>query len=119
VKRIRRGRPRIWRPAEVPTAIVIVAAVAAAALRAAARRPKPWGLPGAEPAPVTAAAADEQPHSAATADMHRIAGQETAKPPGTPDRPDGASEQMRSVFHELHADGHHALCEVCGHSRGA
>jgi hypothetical protein len=87
-------------------AIVIVAAVAAAALRAATRRP-------AQPAPVTATAADDRPQAATTADPHRIAGPGTAKLPGTSGRPDGWFEQMRYVFHELHADGHHALCEVC------
>jgi hypothetical protein len=112
MKRVGRGGPRIRLPADLPMIIVIVAAVAAVALRAAARRPKPWGLLGAEPVP--APAADDQSRSAATADKHRIAGQETAKLPGTRSRPDGALERMRYVFHELHADGHHALCEVCG-----
>jgi hypothetical protein len=107
MKRIRRGGPRIRRSADVPMAIVIVAAVAAAALRAAARRPE-------QPAPVRATAPDDRPQSAATAGLHRIAGQETAKLPGPPGRPDSWFEQMRYVFHELHADGHHALCEVCG-----
>jgi hypothetical protein len=107
MKRIRRAGPRIRRPADVPMAIVVVAAVAAAALRASARRPQ-------KPAPVTATAADDRPQSAATAGLHRIAGQETAKLPGTPGRPDSWFEQMRYVFHELHAEGQHALCEVCG-----
>jgi hypothetical protein len=55
-----------------------------------------------------------RPQPAAMASTRRIAGQETAKLPRTPGRPDGALEQMRYVFHELHADGHHALCQVCG-----
>jgi hypothetical protein len=42
-----------------------------------------------------------------------ISGQERAKPPDTLGRPDDSFEQMRYVFHELHAEGHHALCEVC------
>ena len=94
--------------------IVIVAAVAAAALRAAARRPGLWRLLGAEPAPVAVTAVDDRPQSAATADVHRIAGPETAKLPGAPRWPAGSSEHIRYVFHELHAEGHHALCEVCG-----
>ena len=112
MKHVGRGGPRIRLPADLPMITVIVAAVAAVALRAAARRPRPWGLLGAEPALATAA--DDRPRSAATAGRHRIAGQETAKLPGTPGRPDGALERMRYVFHELHGDGHHALCEVCG-----
>jgi hypothetical protein len=111
MRRTGRGGPRIRRPADVPMAMVIVAAVAAVALRAAARAPKPWRLLGAGPVPPTATAADDQPP---TAGAHRVAGQETAKLPGTPGRPDGALERMRYVFHELHADGQHALCEVCG-----
>ena len=107
MKRIRRGRPRIRLSADVPMAIALVAAVAAAALRAAARRPE-------RPAPVTLTAADDRPPSGAPAGLHRIAGQETAELPGTPGRPEGWFEQMRYVFHELHAEGRHALCEVCG-----
>ena len=43
----------------------------------------------------------------------RTAGRETAEPSpaGLPDR---SVKQMQDVFHELHADGPHALCEVCG-----
>ena len=74
-------------PANVPLAIVIFAAVAAVALRTATRRTEAREIPGAEAALVTAIAEDN--------------------------RPDGSGEQMRYVFHELHADGHHALCEVC------
>ena len=89
MKRVGRGGPRIRLPADRPMMIVIVAAVAAVVLLAAARRPEPWGLLSAEPAPVTTTATDDQPQPAATS-------------------------AMRHVFHELHADGHHALCEVCG-----
>jgi hypothetical protein len=28
--------------------------------------------------------------------------------------PDSSIGQMDHVFHELHADGRHALCAVCG-----
>jgi hypothetical protein len=36
-------------------------------------------------------------------------------PPGIPGGwPDSFLEQMRYVFHELHADGCHELCAVCG-----
>jgi hypothetical protein len=35
--------------------------------------------------------------------------------PGIPGGgPDRSVEQMQYVFHELHADGQHALCGVCG-----
>ena len=74
-------------PVNVPLAIVIFAAMAAVALRAATRRTAARGIPGAEPALVAAIAEDS--------------------------RPDGAREQMQYVFHELHADGHHAQCGVC------
>jgi hypothetical protein len=30
------------------------------------------------------------------------------------DGPDSSVEQMQYVFHELHADGRHPLCAVCG-----
>jgi hypothetical protein len=95
-------------PSNIPLALVIFAAVAAVALRAATRRPR-WVL-GTEPAPVTATADDSRPQPAVTAGMHDTAGHGMAKPPGTPGRPDSAVEQ---VFHELHADGHNALCGVC------
>jgi hypothetical protein len=74
-------------PANVPLAIVIFAAMTAVALRAATRRTAARGIPGAEAVPVTAIAEDS--------------------------RPDRSGEQIQSVFHELHADGHHALCGVC------
>ena len=74
-------------PANVPLAIVIFAAVAAVALRAAARRAEARGIPRADSALVTAMAGDS--------------------------RPDGPGEQTQYVFHELHADGRHALCQVC------
>ena len=80
---------RNWLPANIPLAIVIVAAVAADALRAAARRAATPGIPGAESALVTAITEDS--------------------------RPDGPGKQMQYVFHELHADGQHALCEVCNY----
>ena len=36
-------------------------------------------------------------------------------PPGTLGvRSDSSFEQMEYVFHELHADSHHALCAICG-----
>lgn len=98
-------------PPNMPLAIVIFAAVAAVALRAAARRPR-WVL-GTEPAPVTATADDSRPQPAVTAGMHDTAGHGMAKPPGTPGRPDSAVEQVEQIFHELHADGHNALCGVC------
>jgi hypothetical protein len=114
MKRIRGGGPEILLPADIPMVTVIVVAVAAAALRAAARRPGLWRLLGAEPAPVAVTAANDRPQSAVIADVHRIAGPETATLPGPSGRPAGSFEQMRYVFHELHAEGHHAFCEVCG-----
>jgi hypothetical protein len=101
-------------PPDVPLGIVIVAAVAAVALRAAVRRRGPLRAAAAEPAPVTAAVADDRLQSAATAGLPRLAGQERAQPPGSPGRPADSFEKMRYVFHELHTEGHHALCEVCG-----
>jgi hypothetical protein len=70
-------------------AIVFVAAMAAVALRAAARRPEPRRAPGAGSAPAAVRA------------------------PGSPGRPASAAEQMRDIFHELHADGRNAACTVC------
>jgi hypothetical protein len=101
-------------PANVPLAIVIAVAAAAITLRAAARRPKPRGMPGAEPAPVPATAEDGPPQPAVTSGVHHTADQHMPKPPGAPGRPDASVEQMQFVFHELHAEGRHALCEVCG-----
>jgi hypothetical protein len=68
--------------------IVLFAAMAAVALRAAARRP-------------------------VTTDESRS---RTAVTSGLPGQPVSVAEQMQRVFHELHADGRHALCAVCdGH----
>ena len=67
----------------ITLAIVLVAAMAAVALRVAARRPEPRWAPGAGSAPVA------------------------VSPPGS------ATEQMQDIFHELHADGRHAVCTVC------
>jgi hypothetical protein len=40
--------------------------------------------------------------------------------PGIPGGgPDSSIEQMQYVFHELHADGQHALCAVCGSQAGS
>lgn len=74
-------------PVNVPLTIVIFAAMAVVALRAAVRRAEVQVTPGAESARVTAMAEDS--------------------------RPGGSGKQMQYVFHELHADGRHALCEVC------
>ena len=80
------------RPSRRTQTAVIFAAGAVVALRAAARRPQTRGVLGTQRAPVTA----------------------TAEDGGTRGRPDGSAEQMQHVFHELHAEGRHALCEVCG-----
>jgi hypothetical protein len=74
-------------PPNALLAIVIFAAVASVALRAAARQAADRGIPGAGSTLVTAIAEDS--------------------------RADGSAEQMQYVFHELHADGHHALCGIC------
>lgn len=73
----------------ITLAIVFLAAMAAVALRAAARRPEPRWAPGAESAPIA------------------------VRTPGPPGRPTSAVEQMRDIFHELHADGRNAACTVC------
>ena len=66
------------------SAVALLAAMAVVALRAAARRPRA----------ATATGLLEVPRSQ-----------------GLSGRPTGAAEH---VFHELHADGPHALCGVCG-----
>jgi hypothetical protein len=104
-------------PPNVPLAIAILAAVAAVALRAAARRPRPHGVLRTDP-PLVAAAEDNRPQPAVTAGKGRPAGQEMSKPPAAAGRPDGSVEQMQHVFHELHAEGRHPLCAVCGTGTG-
>jgi hypothetical protein len=37
-----------------------------------------------------------------------------ARPETPGGEPDGFVVQMQYVFHELHADGRHPLCAVCG-----
>jgi hypothetical protein len=72
-------------------------------VRSKSQRERPWleDLPMGAPhriAPATATAtADESPP-------------QPAAPTGTHDH---ATEQMRQVFHELHADGRNAQCAVC------
>jgi hypothetical protein len=73
----------------VTLAIVLLAAMAGVAFRAAARRPEPRWAPGAESAPIT------------------------VRTPGAPGLRTSAAEQMRDIFHELHADGRNAACTVC------
>jgi hypothetical protein len=47
--------------------------------------------------------------------MTDMAGHGMINPPGIPGGgPDSSIGQMDYVFHELHADGRHALCAVCG-----
>ena len=78
-------------PPGIPLAIVILATRTMVALRAAGGRP------------------------AATAGLPDLARREMVAPPGTPDGGPGSSvEQMQAVFHELHADGRHVLCAICG-----
>jgi hypothetical protein len=80
-------------PQDILRAIIIFAAVTAITLRTAGRRP------------------------AVTADTTDITEYGTANPPGIPGGDPGSSiEQMDYIFHELHPDGRHALCAVCGSS---
>jgi len=74
---------------QITLAIVLVAAMAAVALRAAARRPEPRWAPGAGSVPAA------------------------VRPPDFRGPPASATEQMQDIFHELHADGRHAVCTVC------
>jgi len=73
----------------ITLAIVLLAAMAAVALRAAARRPEPRWASGAASAPMA------------------------VRTHGSPGRPASAAGQMQDIFHELHADGRHAVCTVC------
>ena len=41
-----------------------------------------------------------------------------AAPAYYPGRPARAAEQAQNIFHELHADGRHALCVVCDSEYG-
>jgi hypothetical protein len=100
-------------PASVPLVIVMFAAVAAAALRAGARRSASREVRSTGRPPVTAMTEDSLPQPAVTAAVHDTAGQEGPMLPGTLGRPDASVDQMQNVFHELHAEGRHALCEVC------
>jgi len=102
-------------PASVPLVIVMFAAVAAAALRAGVRRPERREVLGTEPPRVTATAEDNLPQPAVTVAVHHTAGQEGPSPPGSLGRSRASVDQMQYVFHELHGEGHHVLCEVCAH----
>ena len=97
----------------ISLAVVLSAAVAMVALRAAARRQGVRSAPGAEHAPVTVTIGEGRPRSAVTTGTQDGAGHEMARPPSPPGRPASVVEQMQYVFHELHADGRHALCAVC------
>ena len=97
----------------IPLAIVLFAAVAAVALRAAARRSEPRRVPATEPAPNTVTADESRSRPAVTYCTQDVAGHKMLRPPGSASRPASAVEQMQHIFHELHADGRHALCVVC------
>ena len=105
--------------AAISLAIVLCAAVATVALRAVARRPEPPSVPGTEPAPVTVTAEKSRPRTAVTTGTQDGAGPEPARPPGPHGRPASVAEPMQHVFHELHADGRHALCAVCDGQYGS
>jgi hypothetical protein len=52
--------------------------------------------------------------AAVTVGLPDLAGHGMVTAPGSPGgRPDSSVEQMQYVFHELHADGRHALCAIC------
>src|SRR5215468_2555626 len=94
-------------------AIVLLAAVGAVALRAAARRPKPQGVPGTRPAPVAVLADQGRSRPVATAAMYDGAGPVMARPSAPRGRRAITVEQTQQIFHELHADGRNTLCAVC------
>jgi len=101
----------------IPLALTLVAALAAVALRAVARRPE---APGPAPVTVIAGHSRGQPQPAVTAERHDGTEGDMARPPAPPGRPASAVDQAQRVFHELHADGHHTSCAVCGsHYRAA
>jgi hypothetical protein len=103
----------------IPLAIAVVAVLAAAALRAAARRPRPQGVPGTEPTRVPVTAMQNRPRLTVTAGTHDRAVRQRARPPRLPGRPAHAVEQAQHVFHELHADGRNAFCVVCESQYGS
>jgi hypothetical protein len=97
---------------------IVLSAAATVALRAAARRPEPRPVPGTEPAPDTVTARQSRPQTAVITGTQDDAGHEMDRPPGPPGRPASVAEQMRHVFHELHADGRNAVCVVCDSQYG-
>jgi len=96
----------------IPLALVLLA-TAAVALRAAARRREPLEAPGTGSAPVTVVAGQRRPQPAVSPGRHDGAGGEVARLPAAWGRPASGVDQVQHVFHELHADGRHALCAVC------
>jgi hypothetical protein len=113
---------------------IVIAAVVAAATRrppgpgngragavsgaAAAGRPPPWLVLAGETAPGPVTPEDREPHPAAAAAAQSTAADETGDgQPGAATRPGAAAGQMQYVFHELHADGRHAICALCNGQR--
>jgi hypothetical protein len=96
----------------IPLALVLLA-MAAVALRAAARRPGPPEAPGTRSAPVTVVAGHRRPQPTVSTGKHDGAWGEVARLPAAPGRPASGADQVQHIFHELHADGRHALCGVC------
>lgn len=96
----------------IPLAVGVLAALAAAALRATAHRCGPHGV-GTGPTPVPATADQSQPRPAGTTGPHDRAVPHLARPPRPRGQPARAVAQAQHIFHELHADGRHALCAVC------
>jgi hypothetical protein len=80
----------------LPLTTLLFAAVAAVAVRAGDQRAEATMGARHRIAPVTSPADESRPQPAATAGMHA-----------------SAAEQVRLIFHELHADGRNALCTVC------
>ena len=65
------------------------------------------------------AALSREPAQALPSGLTDIARCGMVSPPGTRGADPGSSVgQMDFVFHELHADGRHALCAMCGDPRG-
>jgi hypothetical protein len=70
------------------------------------------------PGPVTPDDREPHPAAAATSAVRSTADDETGDDqPATTTRPGTAAGQMQYAFHELHADGHHAICAVCNGQR--